>query len=136
MTPVWAEEIFAIHERALRRKKKIEPWSIEDVRFLALALAGEAGELANNIKKEWRGDDDKGDPRFTTANHEELVDIRIYVELLAKAFNNQDLDAGALVKLPKIRAKLGQVGEKPADWDEKQRKPGYFGGVLWGKNET
>lgn len=28
----------------------------ERLRFLALAIAGEAGELANLIKKEWRGD--------------------------------------------------------------------------------
>ena len=129
MKPEWAEEIFAIHERAVGHKKLIEPWSIEDVRFLALALAGEVGELANRIKKQWRGDDDQGDPRSNTASHEELVDIRVYVELLSKAFNNLDLDNGVRAKLPIIRAKFEQIGEKPADWDEKHRDGNEFSDV-------
>ena len=112
MKPDWADEIFAIHERALGRKKQIEPWSVEDVRFLALALAGEAGELANRIKKEWRGDDDKCDPRHDAAVHDELVDVRVYVELLAHAMFNLDLDNGVRAKIPEIRAKF-----KSADSD-------------------
>jgi|SRR5882762_7517359 len=120
MKPEWAGEIFDIHMRALKRKGHIEPWSVEDVRFLTLALAGEVGELANRIKKQWRGDDDQGDPRLNKDNHEELVDIRIYVELLALAFNI-NLDAGIQYKLPVIRAKFEQIGEKPTDWDKKHR---------------
>ncbi len=57
-------------------------------------------------KKHWRGDDDHGDPRFDEKNYMELVDIRIYVELLSKAFNNLDLDDGVIRKLPEIRAKF------------------------------
>jgi len=43
-----------IHARFI--KGRWENGSDEDIRFLALELAGEAGELANLIKKEWRGD--------------------------------------------------------------------------------
>jgi hypothetical protein len=35
------------------------PEGDDRLRFLALALAGEAGELANFVKKEWRDGDDR-----------------------------------------------------------------------------
>ncbi len=50
------------------------PWSSTDERFLALALCGEAGELANMIKKRWR---DGANMRDEVV--EELADIRVYL---------------------------------------------------------
>lgn len=45
--------LWELHHRFVRN---YEPGSLEDERFLALALAGEAGEVANFVKKQWRGD--------------------------------------------------------------------------------
>lgn len=49
--------------------------------FLALALAGEAGELANLAKKEWRD----GVSR-TAEIRLEAADVFIYLERLAKVY--------------------------------------------------
>ena len=73
-----------------------------DTRFLALALCGEAGELANLIKKGWRGY--VGD--FKPAIQKELADVRIYLHLLATALQ-VDLDEAVNEKLPEIRNKFG-----------------------------
>lgn len=58
-----------------------DPFFSTDPVYLALALFGEAGELANFIKKEWRDQ----------TSHEEAIrdgiaDLRVYIELLADAF--------------------------------------------------
>lgn len=80
-----------------------KPGSDEDRRFLALALAGEVGELANLIKKQWRGDND---PAFLDKLEDEIGDIEAYLRLLCIAFNVRDpsriLDE---VTLPKIKAR-------------------------------
>lgn len=49
----WRARIDRLEERILEYRQ----WStMETIRFLALSLCGEAGELANEIKKEWRAD--------------------------------------------------------------------------------
>jgi NTP pyrophosphatase (non-canonical NTP hydrolase) len=53
-----------------------------DERFLALALCGEAGELANLIKKRWRDGVD-----LVEECRDEIADCRVYLELLAKCFD-------------------------------------------------
>ena len=62
-----------------------EPGSPESIHFVALALCGEAGELANLVKKEWRGDE--GATTTSQAIREELADIMIYASLLAGFLN-------------------------------------------------
>lgn len=59
-----------------------QAFSNTDERFLALALCGEAGELANMIKKRWRDNVDLGEEI-----RDEIADIRIYLELIAKCFD-------------------------------------------------
>jgi len=49
------EDLFQLHARFLA-SSGIKIGSIEDERFLALAMVGEAGEVANFVKKQWRGD--------------------------------------------------------------------------------
>ncbi len=67
----------------------------EDERFLAIALCGEVGELANMIKKRWRDGVDLGEEI-----RDEIADIRIYLELIAKCF---DID-GSKMELHTILA--------------------------------
>lgn len=64
-------------------KKTRVPGSDEDKRFLALALFGECGEVANLIKKKWRGDDI---PDFDAKLREELGDTYAYLILFAMAY--------------------------------------------------
>lgn len=52
--------------------------SREDIRFLALALCGEAGEYANEVKKEWRGS-----PVADEKELDELADAYNYLLLSA-----------------------------------------------------
>jgi NTP pyrophosphatase (non-canonical NTP hydrolase) len=66
-------------------------FSSTDERFLALGLCGEAGELANMIKKRWRDGVD-----LTEEIRDEIADVRIYLELLAKCF---DIEGEKLDKL-------------------------------------
>jgi NTP pyrophosphatase (non-canonical NTP hydrolase) len=77
-------------------------YSNTDERFLALALCGEAGELANLIKKRWRDD-----AWLVDDIREELADIRIYLELLAKCFDieGEKLDRQVQEKLLKVAKK-------------------------------
>lgn len=82
------------------------PGSWEDRRFLALALCGEVGELANVIKKHWRGD---VDPEFRAKLRGELGDSYAYLKLLAKAFD-EDLDEIITTDIvPKIKARWGHL---------------------------
>jgi NTP pyrophosphatase (non-canonical NTP hydrolase) len=85
----WKEKAKVIHETVCKNWKV---WSDEDRRFLALALGGEVGELQNLIKKDWRGDTNAHNLGAWREKVEmELADIRIYLELLARAYEI-DLD--------------------------------------------
>lgn len=79
-------------------------WSSTDERFLALGLCGEAGELANMIKKRWRDGVD-----LTEDIKDEIVDVRVYLELLAKCFDieGSKLDERVQQKLAKVAVKHG-----------------------------
>ncbi len=74
-------------------------YSNTDERFLALAICGEAGELANIIKKRWRDGVD-----LSEEVRDEIADIRVYLELLAKCFGieGEKLDARVEQKLLKV----------------------------------
>jgi NTP pyrophosphatase (non-canonical NTP hydrolase) len=91
----WQRKVRVIHEVVVKRW---EPYSQEDQRFLALALAGEVGELCNVVKKQWRGDDL---PHAPAMIKEELADVRIYLELLARSLS-VDLDEACEGKMPEL----------------------------------
>jgi NTP pyrophosphatase (non-canonical NTP hydrolase) len=78
-----------------------KPGSPEDRRFLALALCGEVGELANIVKKDWRGDAVEG---LLGKIEDEAGDVYAYLSLLCMAYNvrgpSRILDE---VTIPKIR---------------------------------
>lgn len=90
------------------------PFSNTDERFLALALCGEAGELANLIKKRWRDNAD-----LTEEIRDELADIRVYLELLAHCFSISGvaLDAQVQNKLERVveRIRLAEVEKRRAE---------------------
>jgi NTP pyrophosphatase (non-canonical NTP hydrolase) len=93
-------DLYALHERMTGHL--FPAYSSTDERFLALALCGEVGELANMIKKRWRDGVD-----LAPEIREEIADIRIYLELLAKCFDieGSKLDAEVLAKLTKVAKK-------------------------------
>ena len=90
-------DIFALHEKMTGHL--FPSYSSTDERFLALAICGEAGELANMIKKRWRDDAD-----LSEEIRDEIADIRVYLELLAKCFGIEGpkLDDRVQQKLLKV----------------------------------
>lgn len=66
--------------------------SLDRLRFLVLALNGEAGELANLIKKEWRGDLLNGQDDYRSAVISELADVGNYTFMIAKELGVDLLD--------------------------------------------
>jgi NTP pyrophosphatase (non-canonical NTP hydrolase) len=80
MTPIWQNRAWSNHQRYIKQAqaKGSLHSEAEIINYLTLAICGEAGELANLIKKVWRGDKiDKQEIR------DEIADIRIYLEHLA-----------------------------------------------------
>lgn len=107
----WKRAATAIHETVV----KVWPvWSDADRRFLALALVGEAGELANVVKKEWRGDFTADDPRYIESIREELADVQIYLYLLAEA-HNINLDQAASAKIAQLVARWPETAKAVAE---------------------
>ena len=102
MKPDWYKISGPNHKEFLARaQEKGRLKSVMEIaRFLALAICGEAGELANLFKKEWRGDE------INTAKiADEMADVRIYLEHLADELGI-DLDAACMKKAFIVEARL------------------------------
>lgn len=110
--PRWQQRAQGIHERFIKlaqAKGNLNSDS-EVLNFLALAICGEAGELANLVKKAWRGD--TVDPN---AIRDEVADIRIYLEHLTRLLGI-DLDRACENKLDEVAGRL-EVREREAAVD-------------------
>lgn len=90
-------DLFKLHEQMTGHL--FPAYSNTDERFLALAICGETGELANMVKKRWRDGVD-----LTEEIRDEIADIRVYLELLAKCFGieGEKLDRRVESKLLKV----------------------------------
>jgi NTP pyrophosphatase (non-canonical NTP hydrolase) len=110
MKPNWQKRSQGIHERFLKlaHAKGTLTSDTEILQFLALAICGEAGELANLIKKMWRGD--KVDPEQIK---DEIADIRIYLEHIARQLD-LDLDRACENKLDVVDQRLLEKEKKAA----------------------
>ena len=96
-----AEEIhlqFVKHAQSLGRLTSAD----EITHFLALAIAGEAGELANLVKKKWQGD-----AVDQQRLREEIADIRIYLEHLARHLH-VDIDEACEEKIKVVAERVAQ----------------------------
>src|SRR5271155_1414682 len=102
MKPEWQERSREIHERFLKlaQVKGSLTTDTEVLNFLALAICGEAGELANLVKKMWRGD-------VVDSNQirDEIADIRIYLEHIARHLHI-NLDQACENKLEVVAERL------------------------------
>lgn len=104
MKQPWQNRAPEIHRRfiELAQRNGSLTSDTEILHFLALAICGEAGELANLIKKRWRGDD--VDPFHI---EDELADIRIYLEHIARHLQI-DLDQACETKLDLVAERLSK----------------------------
>jgi NTP pyrophosphatase (non-canonical NTP hydrolase) len=98
----WHQRAIGIFERFLKvsQAKGSLTSDSEVLNFLALAICGEAGELANLVKKSWRGDE--------VDHHQirdEIADIRIYLEHLSRHLDF-DLDKACERKLEEVHERL------------------------------
>ena len=78
-------------------RPELDPASLTpEERLREVAICGEAGELANLVKKKWRGDE------FDLAEvRDEIADIRIYLEHISRHLNI-DLDEACDRKLNEV----------------------------------
>jgi NTP pyrophosphatase (non-canonical NTP hydrolase) len=109
MEQTWRARSEELHLRFVKHAQSLGRLTSEDeiVHFLALAIAGEAGELANLVKKKWQGD--------AVDNHsvrEEIADISIYLEHLARHLHI-DIDAACQEKLAVVADRLRQREQAP-----------------------
>lgn len=109
--PTWQQSAWSMH-LAIMKARDLPAISDDEARHLTLAITGESGELANLVKKQWRGDYTMAQIREGVA--EELADIMIYCFLLARTFG---LDADDICRSKlrvvdsRYRAKLQRYAE-------------------------
>lgn len=101
ISPDVAKLALEVHER--RASPRVGPvGSDDDIRFLALSMAGEAGEAANIVKKAWRD----GGPVNSRKLAEEIAGTACYLIGLAAAIN-LDLDEEMRVQMAAFEARYG-----------------------------
>lgn len=108
--PDWYEKVDRIHRAVLANGpswRMITPYGRDDMIGLTLGLAGEAGEVAGDVKKHLRGDFDEVELRERLKK--ELADVRVYLEMIAHALAI-DLDAAVADKLDEVEKRWRTKG--------------------------
>jgi NTP pyrophosphatase (non-canonical NTP hydrolase) len=102
--PEWYNQSLQNHNDFLARAQEKGQLTTEPEiqRFLALAISGEAGELANLFKKWWRGDD-----LDLSKAKDEIADVYIYLRHLA-CHMQFDLDERAAMKVDVVTERLNK----------------------------
>lgn len=104
-TATW-DRIVTLHMRSIGHQNITND---ANVRFLSLALCGEAGELANIVKKQWRGDG-----RLGSAALDEVADVIVYAAILYSALGGDPMRKDGLCaninrKLDAFEGKLAKM---------------------------
>jgi NTP pyrophosphatase (non-canonical NTP hydrolase) len=109
--PSWWDAVDTIHRHIVRSSNgRMAPaYSEGDYTFLALAMAGEAGEVANEVKKFIRGDYVGDKELFVRKLKSELADVRTYLELLAACID-VDLDVVTIEKIAEVQERWRKKG--------------------------
>lgn len=85
-----------------------------DVRFIALALAGEAGELANYVKKRWR---ERDSTLYETETWHEVADVTAYAMMLAAVLGKTPQDLVEVIA-HKLRVTADKLDRMKAEKEE------------------
>lgn len=103
--PKWQPQSWANHQEFIKRAnaKGHLRSDAQVISFLGLALCGEAGELANLLKKMWRGDSVS-----TQDLWHEIADVRIYLQHLAEHLG-VDIDAACQQKVEIVAKRLSDA---------------------------
>ena len=101
------EETQVINDKGMRMMG-IARYSMEELMFLGLGTAGEAGEIANVIKKMRR--DGKSEDLFTKLK-KEMADVYIYLSHMAESLGTTEDEC--------VELKLTELKERwPWVWDD------------------
>lgn len=109
-------DLLALENRLEERSKRFRTFDDRDEhsRYMALALAGEVGELCNIVKKEWRGDPRGLDGK---ALLDEASDVFVYWVLFCHVHGwgiqrvMEHADQKAERKILALEAERAEVGE-------------------------
>jgi NTP pyrophosphatase (non-canonical NTP hydrolase) len=93
------DDLYGMGRQALEDSRRWFPQTSESVALTVLALCGEAGEVANVIKKIERGSCDFKDPKVRYDLNMEVADVFTYLVLLAGQLG---VDLIQLYKLKRI----------------------------------
>jgi len=96
----WKENAIRHHQKMFALVKKNESRPHEEIIYAVLELCGEAGELANVLKKFMRGDKSVINPDDVQSIIDEIADVRICTELVASTLDI-DLDKACNQKVVK-----------------------------------
>lgn len=100
----WKEDCLKIHYYFTADK----PWDSNDhLDFLALGLAGEAGEVANVQKKAMRGDNL---PNYNKMISDEMADVMMYLYMMSDRLGI-DLDIACEEKCKELKERWPYVWE-------------------------
>lgn len=105
--PHWWTGCDRLHRWMMKRARMLS-YSDADGVHLVMGLVGEAGEVANEVKKYMRsGYEDRDD--FVKKMRGELADVRIYLELVAH-WLDIDLDAAVVEKRAVVERRWKKEG--------------------------